>query len=179
MTFSQAEGSDNWTDEIKISLRETDGVDTEDGSITVTLNTVTDYAFYFAASEPDNVATIIVEDAEKPTLSFAESAYSVDETDADSNMELTLNLSESIDEAVMVAYSIVEETAIGGADFVDIANGSVSIPPYTTSIPLNIQINGDELSESDESFKIVISDPPSNAYFRHGVSSLDAKVTIV
>ena len=178
LTFSQTEGLDEWTDEIEVYLREVDGVAGGDGSITVTLNTATDYAFYFAAAEPDNSVTIRVEDAEKPTLSFAENEYSVTEGDTDTNVELTLNLSEAIDDAVIVSYSIIERSATSGIDFVDIANGSVSILPNTTSIPINIQIKGDELSESDETFKVVISTPPSNAYFRHGVPSLEADVTI-
>ena len=100
LTFSQAEGSDAWTDEIDIELRKTDGIDTEDGSITVTLNTATEYAFYFVAAEPDNSVTIRVKDAEYPTLSFAENSYSVTEEDTDTNVELTLNLSEAINDAV-------------------------------------------------------------------------------
>ena len=117
LTFSQADGSDDWTDEIEINLRDADGIDAEDGSITVTLNTATEYAFYFAAAEPDNSVTITIKDAENPTLSFAENTYNVTEEDSDTNVEFTLNLSESIDEAVMVNYSIVEETAIGGNRF--------------------------------------------------------------
>ena len=178
LTFSQAEGSEDWTDEIAIQLRDVDGVDAEDGSITVTLDATSDDAFYFVAPEPDNSATVNVEDAESPSLSFAENTYTVTEEDTDTNIELTLNLSESIDEAVMISYSIVEETATGGTDFIDIANGSVSFPPNTTTIPINIQIKGDDLSEGDETFKVIISTPPSNAYFRHGVSTLEADVTI-
>ena len=178
LTFSQAEGSEDWTDEIEIDLRETDGVDTEDGSITVTLNTTSDYAFYFAAAEPDNSITINVKDAEYPTLNFAESSYTVTETDADKNMQLTLTISESIGDTIRVSYTIVNESAIGGVDFVDIANGSVTILPNTTSIPIIIQINGDDVSEGDETFKVIISDPPTNAYFSRGISELEATVNI-
>ena len=179
LTFNQTVGSNDWTDEIEIDLREIDGVDAEDGSITVTLNTASEHAFYFAAAEPDNSATIMVKDAEYPTLSFAENVYTVTEEDTDLNAELTLNLSEVIEDTVNVSYVILDETATGGVDFVDIANGSVSFLPNTTSIPINFQIKGDDLSESDETFKIIISAPPSNAYFRHGVSTLEARVTIV
>ena len=179
LIFNQAEGSDDWTDEIEIDLRDADGIDADDGSITVTLNTATDYAFYFAAAEPDNSVTIMVKDAEYPTLSFVENTYSTTEEDTDTNLELTLNLSEAIDEAVVVSYSIIEETAIGGTDFVDITNGSVSFLPNTTSTPINIQIKGDDLSEEDETFKVIISAPPSNAYFFQGISTLEAEVTIV
>ena len=179
LTFTQAEDSDNWTDEIEINLRDVDGIDTENGSITVTLDTTSEKAFYFAAAEPDNAATIIVEDAEKPTLSFAENSYSFTEEDVDKDVELILNLSESIDDAVIVSYVIVEDTATAGNDFIDINNGSVSILPNTASIPINIQIKGDELSEGNEEFKVVVTTTPSNAYIRHGVSTLEARVTIV
>ena len=173
LTFNQVEGSDDWTAEIEIDLRETDGVDTEDGAISVTLNTASDYAFYFAAAEPDNSVTVRVEDAEKPTLSFSESSYTVAEADVDKNYQLTLNISESIEDAINVTYSIVDESATGGVDFVDIANGSVTILPNTTSIPIIIQIKGDDLSEGDETFKVIISDPPTNAYFSRGISELE------
>ena len=178
LTFSQVEGSDAWTDEISINLREADGIDADDGSITVTLNTATEYAFYFAAAEPNNSVTIKVEDAEKPTLSFQEESVSITEEDVDKNVELTLNLSETIEDTVDVSYEIVGKTATEGTDFVDISNGSVTFLPNTTSIPFNIQIKGDDLSEGDETFKVIISTPPSNAYFRHGNSTLEAEVTI-
>ena len=178
LIFSQSEGSEDWTDEIEINLRETDGVDTENGSITVTLNTASDYAFYFAAAEPANSITIMIEDAEKPTLNFAESSYTVAEADADKNMQLTLTISESIGDTISVSYTIVNESATGGVDFVDIANGSVTILPNTTSIPIIIQIKGDDVSEGDETFKVIISDPPTNAYFSRGVSELNASITI-
>ena len=179
LIFSQAEGSDDWTDEISIDLRDADGIDTDDGSITVTLNTATDYAFYFVAPEPDNSVTIRVEDAEKPTLSFHEESVSITEEDIDKNLQLTLNLSESINEAVNISYSVVAESATGGVDFIDLSNGSVLILPNTASIPINIQIKGDELSESDETFRVIIADSPSNAYFHHGISTLEVQVTII
>ena len=111
-------------------------------------------------------------------MSFAEDSYTVTEEDVDKNMQLILNLSESIEDTINVNYSIIDETATGGIDFIDIANGSVTILPNTTSIPINIQIKGDDLSEGDETFKVVVSTPPSNAYFFQGVSKLEAKVTI-
>ena len=179
LTFSQTEDSDDWTAEIVINLRSVDGIDTEDGSITITLVSTSVDAFYFVAVEPDNSATVIIKDAEFPTLALAESIITVTEEDVDKNVQLTLNLSESINEAVNISYSVVAETATGGADFIDLSNGSVSILPNTASIPINIQIKGDELSEGDETFKVIIADPPSNAYFHHGISTLEVEVTIV
>ena len=179
LTFSQQEGSEAWTDEIEINLRDADGVNAEDGSITVTLDTISDDTFYLTAPEPANAATIIVEDAEKPTLSFSDNAVSVIEEDVDKNVQVTLNLSEAIDDSVTVAYSIVDETATAVNDYVDITNGSVTVLPNTTSIPINIQIKGDNLSEGNETFKVIISEPPTNAYFALGTSKLEATVTIL
>ena len=105
LTFSQAEGSDDWTDEININLRDADGIDSEDGSITVTLDSTFENSFYLAAAEPNNSITIKVKDAEKPTLSFLESLISVTEEDVDKNVRLTLNLSEAIDNPVDVFYT--------------------------------------------------------------------------
>ena len=178
LTLQQLEGSEEWTDEISIDLRDADGKHGENGSISVILDAISDFTPYVVAKEPHNSATIMVENTEKPALSFVENSVTISEDDIDKNMQLVLNLSESIEEAVNITYSIVAETATGGDDFVDFSNGSVSILPNTTSIPINIQIKGDELSESNETFKVVISTPPSNAYFLHGVPSLEADVTI-
>ena len=179
LTFSQKEGSDAWTDEIEINLRDSDGVNAEDGSITVTLDTISEDTFYLTAPEPNNAATIIVEDAEKPTLSFADSPVSVIEEDVDKNIQVTLNLSEAIDDSVTVSYSIVDETATAVDDYVDITNGSVTVLPNTTSIPINIKIKGDNLSEGNETFKVIISEPPTNAYFALGTTKLETTVTIL
>ena len=61
----------------------------------------------------------------------------------------------------------------------DVGNGVISIPANTSSIPINFQIKGDDFNEGKESFKIRITDPPSNAVFTDGVTELEAIITIV
>ena len=178
LTFDQAEGSEDWTDEIHVDLRDIDGKDADDGSITVSLDPVLDNAAYLVAEAPNNSATIMVIDFESPSLDFSEDTITVTESDINKNIQLTLNLSEAIADSVSISYTIVEETATAGLDFVDITNGNVSILQNTTSIPITVQIEGDDLSEGDETFKIIVSTRPNNAYFYRGTNELEATVTI-
>ena len=178
LNFQKAQDSDNWTDELSLKLRDADGLDAEDGQIVLTLNPTDVYTPYVVAKTPQNSATLVVEDAEKPALSFTENSITIVEEDVDKNVQLTLNLSEVIEDEVAVSYIIVEETATSGVDYIDVANGLVSISANTTSIPINIRIKGDDLSEGDETFKVLVTTPPSNAYLFHGVPKLEATVTI-
>ena len=132
----------------------------------------------FPAGETDKSFIVKIIDDEKPNLTFANSTKSVAETDVDTNVELLLNLTGPIDEAVDISYEVVAETATEGTDYVDVGNGTVSILANTTSIPINIQIKGDGINEGSETFKVRITDPPSNAAFADGVTELEATVTI-
>ena len=75
-------------------------------------------------------------------------------------MELTLNLSGPIEEAVDISYELISESAIADADFVDNGNGVVTIAANTTSIPISIQIKGDDINEGNETFKVRVNNTP-------------------
>ena len=64
-------------------------------------------------------------------------------------------------------------------DFVDNGNGVVSISANTTSIPISIQIKGDDINEGNETFKVRVKTPPENAVFADGVSMLEATIKII
>ena len=125
-------------------------------------------------SEQNLEITII--DTEKPILTFSQSSINLDENDEIIN--LSFNLTGPIDSLVEIFYNITEVTATAATDFTDISNGLVTIPANTTSIPIKFQIMDDVLSEGDETFKIVVPIPPTNAVFPLGKSTLEATVTI-
>ena len=47
-----------------------------------------------------------------------------------------------------------------------------------TSIPINLRIKGDDISEDTETFKVRITTSPTNAVFPREVNELEATVTI-
>ena len=132
----------------------------------------------FVNSVTEHIQEITIIDSEIPTLSFAESSITVAEEDIDKNIQLSLNLTGTIDRAVDIFYTLTEETANVNADFIDISNGIVSILENTTTVPIHIQIKGDDLSEGNETFKVRVTSPPVNAVFPLGVAVLEATVTI-
>ena len=132
----------------------------------------------FADGTTDKTWELTIIDNEKPELTFANNAKTVTETDTDTNVELMLNLSGPIAEAVDITYEVIAETASEGIDYVDVGNGTVSIPANTKEIPVNFQIKGDGINEGQETFKIRITDPPSNAAFADGITELEATITI-
>ena len=133
----------------------------------------------FADGTTEQTLELTIIDNEKPTLSFMQDTKTVEEEDSDTNVELTLNLSGPIEEAFDIAYELISESAIEGADFVDGGNGVVSIVANSTSIPISIQIKGDDINEGNETFKLRVAVPPTNAVFASGVSMLEATIKII
>ena len=126
----------------------------------------------------ETLVKITIIDDDKPILSFTESSVSVAESDVNNDLELMLNLSNPILNPVDVYYSTLGETAYAGLDFVGITNGKVTIAPNTTSIPITIEVKGDTENEGNETFKVVVASPPSNAVFAAGVDALETTITI-
>ena len=133
----------------------------------------------FADGTTEQTFELTIIDNEKPTLTFMQKTKTIEEEDTDTNVELTLNLSGPIEEPVDIAYEIIAESAIADSDFVDNGNGVITIAANTTSIPISIQIKGDDINEGNETFKVRVKTPPSNAVFADGDSMLEATVTII
>ena len=60
---------------------------------------------------------------------------------------------------VSFTVNTVNGTATGGQDFTAITNQVFTIPSGASSIPVNVTIINDSLSEGDETFSVVISNP--------------------
>ncbi|HEX5105015.1 MAG TPA: Calx-beta domain-containing protein [Pirellulaceae bacterium] len=73
-----------------------------------------------------------------------------------SNLTFMLHLTNAYDLPVTVNYTTHDGSATAGSDYVA-ATGSVTIPANTTDAPLDIQIKGDTLVESDEYFSVELT----------------------
>ena len=134
---------------------------------------------HFVNEVADITLVITIVDTESPILTFADQTHTANETDADASYQVNLNLSGSIETDIEISYEIIAETASSGVDFSDLSNGSVTILAQTTSIPINVQIKGDNISEGDETFKIKIDSVPDDVVFPLGTSIIEATVKIV
>ena len=146
-----------------------------DETFTLTLSELTGANF---ASGTESKIEITIIDNDKPILTFANSSVEVDETDANKNVELTLNLSNPTSSPVDIYYSTLSETAYAGLDFTSKTNEKVTIAAGKNSISFSIEVIGDTENEGNETFKVVVSTPPLNAVFAAGVRALEATITI-
>jgi exo-beta-1,3-glucanase (GH17 family) len=126
-----------------------------------------DETFKISLSEPVNatlgnmvaIITIQNDDAvvvEPPTISISDS--STLEGNVNKTIKVPVTLSKAFDKVVSVKYSTSNLTAIAGEDYA-VASGTLSFPLGQVSQDISIEIKGDTAVESDESFKINLSDP--------------------
>ena len=89
------------------------------------------------------------------------------------NASFVFLLSAPSERTVSFRYEVVEETAGGIVDFVPAA-GQIIFPPEVTNQVLNVIVNGDDLSESNETCAVQLSAPIGvvlgrpEAAFSHG-----------
>ena len=72
------------------------------------------------------------------------------------NATFTLSLSAPSSQAVGVSYATAAGSATAPGDFTS-RSGSLSFPPFATTLPLSITVNGDTLSEANETFVVNLS----------------------
>ncbi|MGI9250790.1 MAG: Calx-beta domain-containing protein, partial [Pseudohongiellaceae bacterium] len=94
-----------------------DSIDENHGNITATLFTGPNYR---VAAEPNNIATIVIEDDDDPSISIRPVADSITESDPPTPALFTITATSMQDTALTVGVSIVE------------ANGSFTVPPLPT-----------------------------------------------
>jgi hypothetical protein len=99
------------------------------------------------------------------------------ETDSNHSnyFKLAINKAFSID--VSVSYTTQDGTAIAGQDYV-MTQGTATIPVGQTSTLIKVDILADNIAESEEDFKLLISNP-IGIKFPIGVSEIIASHTIV
>ncbi|HEV3364608.1 MAG TPA: Calx-beta domain-containing protein, partial [Acidimicrobiia bacterium] len=86
---------------------------------------------------------------------------------------LVISLSEASTQPVTVEYETVDGSAVAGEDYGP-KEGSVTIPPGSTSATVTVRVKGDVVPEPDEVFYVLLSEP-TNAV----LSDLQGAVTIV
>ena len=77
-------------------------------------------------------------------------------------LTLLATLSNRVQQAVTVQYVTIDGGALAGADYVA-ANGQIVFPPLSTSVPVNVQLINDAVSEQSESFRVTLSNPVPGA----------------
>jgi hypothetical protein len=78
---------------------------------------------------------------------------------------------------VSVDYTTEDNTAIAGNDY-ELISGTATIMAGETQTAIGVEIIGDTIAESDESFKLIITNP-QGANFPAGVTEISARKTIV
>jgi beta-glucanase (GH16 family) len=96
-------------------------------------------------------------DPQKPSLSVSDVTQA--EGNVNNTMQFTVRLSQAATTNVLVNYSTLSGTAQAGADFTAIANEQLLFSAGETEKKVVVQILGDEIEESDESFELVLLNP--------------------
>ena len=137
---------------------------------TITLNVTNDAIFELTESfnvnlsNPTN-ATIsdaqgigtITDDEPAPTVSIADGTPDPQTEGAGATITFTVSLSGPADEDTVVTYSTVDGSAVAGADFTGVTNGTVTIPAGSTSANIVITVLNDAVFETPEAFSVVLS----------------------
>jgi hypothetical protein len=107
--------------------------------------------------DPQKSASVTITDNDiKPTISVANITQN-EGNNGTSNYAFNLNLSNPSTNTVTVKYATADDTAQSGSDYTA-ANSIVTFNPGETSKIVNITVNGDNLSEADETFKLLLTD---------------------
>ena len=100
-------------------------------------------------------ATVTVYDRDRPSqLTFTNSEYSVDETDADGTLNISVNIFPPLRSDSTVNITASYDTA-SAADVS--APATLTLPQDATSVTIPVTIRGDNVSEGAESFDIALS----------------------
>ena len=138
------------------------------------------YSQYYGQGQGTReINVVIVDDETSPIVTLENLMPKV--TESDGQLTLRANLSNASSFPTSINYSTVNLTAIGGTgsgDFETQTNQTLDFPVGQTYADITIPIRDDDLSEGEQTFALVVSDP-SNAKFANYQSMLIAIVTIV
>jgi uncharacterized repeat protein (TIGR01451 family) len=123
-------------------------------------------------SYENNTAVIVTPILNRPAISIAD--YTITELDSNTtNAVLTVQLTYPTSQSVSVNYATANGSATAGSDY-QATSGRLVFDPGVTNLTLSVPVFGDTLSESNETFSVVLSNP-TNATIARG----QALVTIV
>ena len=107
------------------------------------------------ATAPADPATGLIEDNDdEPDLSVDDPS----ESEAVGKVTFTVTLSEESAKEVTVEYATADDDAEAGKDYTA-KNGSLTFRPGDTSKTVEVQVGNDRISEADETFRLVLSEP--------------------
>jgi Calx-beta domain/RTX calcium-binding nonapeptide repeat (4 copies)/von Willebrand factor type A domain len=122
---------------------------------TITLTLTEDPTKY--QLDPQKSASVTITDNDiKPTISVANISQN-EGNNGTTNYAFNLNLSNPSTEIITLKYVTSDDTAQSDSDYTA-ANSIVIFNPGETSKTVNITVNGDSLSEADETFKLLLTD---------------------
>ncbi|MBM7841752.1 beta strand repeat-containing protein [Herpetosiphon giganteus] len=124
-----------------------------------TINVALSNAVNTTISNDEAIATILDDDA-TPVITVANGEVS-EGNSGSVTVTLNVSLSNPSSSLITVDYATVAGSATANVDFTS-SNGSLSFAPGETSKTIDVQVLGDLLDETDESFSVELSNP-SNA----------------
>jgi Metallo-peptidase family M12B Reprolysin-like/Calx-beta domain len=94
----------------------------------------------------------------RPSLSVNDVVLTEGNSPGTTTARFSVTLSGASPNTVTAAYATANNTATEGPDYV-LASGTVTFPPGTTSRSIEVQINGDTVDETPETFFVNLSSP--------------------
>jgi Ca2+-binding RTX toxin-like protein len=150
-----------------------DALDEDNETFTMTISNPSSNV-ELAAGGSTGSATIADDDA-PPTVTVG--SESIGEGDAgNKTLAVDVTLSAPSSKDVTVKYSTGGGTATPGSDYTSVTDGTVTIPAGQTTGAANVEIVGDTLDETDETFTVTLSSP-ENATLPGGGSSATQTIT--
>lgn len=103
--------------------------------------------------------TILNDDSQDPSITINDVAIT-EGNSGTQTLTFTLTLTcpvacpGGVSQSVTVDYETADLTAMAGTDYVGIASGQVTFPPFTVTRTIDVTINGDTLYEPNETFAV-------------------------
>jgi Subtilase family/Calx-beta domain/SdrD B-like domain/Domain of unknown function (DUF4114)/Bacterial cadherin-like domain len=129
---------------------------TYEGNETITLTLVNGDSNYKLDSVKSIGTITIVDNETKPIISVANITQS-EGNSGKTNYSFNLTLSNPSVETITVKYTTADDIAQAKDDYTN-ATGTVTFAPGEITKTVNIEVNGDDLYEADEIFKLNLSD---------------------
>ncbi|HXG64526.1 MAG TPA: Calx-beta domain-containing protein, partial [Blastocatellia bacterium] len=108
------------------------------------------------ASIADQEATGTIQDDDQPAGLSITDASIAEGTGSNPTMNFTVNLSPPSTQTVRVQYATADGTATAGSDYTA-ASGTVTFNPGESAKPVSVQVIGDSVPESNETFVVNLS----------------------
>ncbi|MFM7740607.1 MAG: Calx-beta domain-containing protein, partial [Planctomycetota bacterium] len=137
-----------------------------DETFTLNLSNISSNATFARATA---TGTIKNDDVPPPTVSVADVSRT-EGNSGTSNMVFTVSISAATTAPVTFTYATADGTATAGSDYVA-ATGTATIPAGSTSVAVNVSINGDTTIENDETLTLNLSNLSANATFARATAT--------